>query len=147
MSLEQHLSYDSESGVITWSNPKNPRLKVGDEAGCIDQKSGYKKINFNYKSYLAHRVAWYLYYGEWPEGMIDHINRDRTDNKISNLRLASNRENLQNAVHYNKGATYEISSGKWLSQIHINGRNKKLGRFKSEIEAQEAYLQAAERID
>ena len=100
----------------------------------------------------AHRVAWAIYYGEWPKQEIDHKNRNASDNSIDNLRDVSGIENLRNKGVYSnnrsgyKGVTWHKSSGKWMAQIKHNKRNLHLGLFICPAEAGEAYMQKAEEL-
>lgn len=86
--LRSCLAYDPDTGVFTrlkTDNP-NPAAVVGGVAGHV-QPHGYRHIRVGDHRYLAHRLAWFYVYGVWPADEIDHINRDRDDNRISNLRL------------------------------------------------------------
>lgn len=104
---------------------------------CGRLKDGYLVIRINKADYLLHRIAWGLYYGEWPKHGIDHINGDRSDNRISNLRQASHAENGRN-----RGISTANSSGytgvswsqrdrKWKVTLGYNGTTHWLGCFKS----------------
>ena len=86
--IKINFSYDSNTGVITSLTRKNSN-------GSID-KDGYLIIKFKGIQYKAHRIAWVLYYGRFPKDNIDHINNDRTDNRINNLRLLPQRLNCLN---------------------------------------------------
>lgn len=90
--IVERISYCPTVGVFRWRN--GPRC--GREAGTISD--GYRVINLGGKPILAHRMAWFLHTGEWPDGPIDHINRDRDDNRIVNLRVVSAAENNRNRV-------------------------------------------------
>jgi hypothetical protein len=74
---------------------KAVHAKAGNESGWMDN-CGYFIIKLNRKTYKAHRIAWLLTYGSWPEDQIDHINGNGLDNRLENLRDVSNRENLRN---------------------------------------------------
>lgn len=113
-------------------------------SGHVDSE-GYVKITCNYKTLKAHRIIWELLKGEIPEGFeIDHIDHNRKNNRIENLRLVSivqNRQNMSkfvtntsgcNGVHWNK------NKNKWEPQITINGKKKYLGRFDNLSDAIEA---------
>jgi hypothetical protein len=88
---------------------------------------------------LAHRLAWYLTYGELPE-IIDHINRNRNDNRLCNLRNVTTQQNAFNTNA--KGIRKIKNKDTWTAQITINNKQIYLGSFKSEEEAQTAYLNA-----
>lgn len=111
--IRTHFSYDAETGVITRNDRKG--------SGSYD-KDGYLIIKVNAKQYKAHRLAWFLFYGEFPEMEIDHINRDRTDNKISNLRESSRLENIANVKKTINEKTKVV--GVYIDQ-HTKGLKKK----------------------
>lgn len=120
--------------------------KLWREAGTSDSR-GYRHVQFQGVRQLEHRVAWFLFYGEWPEKSIDHINGDPSDNRIINLRLASTSENgfnrgksINNSSGF-KGVSF--SRGVWQALISINGKNRYLGRFATREEAADAYGKAA----
>jgi hypothetical protein len=91
MNWKRDLAYNPETGVFTWLVSYN-QVKVGDEAGYI-LNIGYRMICKK----LAHHLAWFFVHGEWPLSQIDHINGDRLDNRIVNLRLATWGQNARNA--------------------------------------------------
>lgn len=86
--IKSHFTYDPFTGKITRNDRKN-------SSGSFD-KDGYLIIKISSRQYKAHRLAWFLYYGEFPQMEIDHINRDRADNRIANLRLSTRNGNIQN---------------------------------------------------
>lgn len=98
---------------------------------CFGMWHNNKPLNL-----YGHQYAWYVMYGECIP-MIDHINRIKTDNRKINLRKADRQLNSLNRD--SKGASFDKSSGKWMSQIMINGKNISLGRFKTESEAMTVY--------
>lgn len=85
--IARYVSYDPETGAFTRS---------GRPFGSFSHPSGYGVLTMFGNQYRMHRVAWALHYGEWPANQIDHINRDRSDNRIANLRDATSRENNAN---------------------------------------------------
>jgi hypothetical protein len=127
-------SYDQETGIIK-SHTGNIINGIGGGSyiGCSFNKD--KKV---YKV-LGHQLAWYFVYNEIPS-IIDHINRNRRDNRISNLRIVTYQENSFNTNC--KGYTFDKRSSKWRAQIRINNKIIRLGRFNTEFEANKAYLDA-----
>ena len=106
-------------------------------------------IGIDGKTYLAHRLAWFYCFEEWPN-MIDHIDCDPTNNRLDNLREATKAQNTYNTnklLSTNtsglKGAFYNKSRNHYYSQIIINGVRRYLGSFKTAKEAHEAYIKAA----
>lgn len=146
--IEECLSYDPMTGQFVWIKPRSRRLKVGDRAGC-DMKNGYRKLRFGREFYL-HQLAWYFVHGEWPVGMVDHINRDPSDNRIENLRVCTptesngNRKVRSDSVSGTKGVSWVPDRKKWRARIGAYGRSKTLGYFATEEMAAQAYASAAQ---
>lgn len=91
------LDYNPETGIFVWEAPSNRRIKRGSVAGTKNP-DGYITIGINGALHRAHHLAWEAYNGDIPEGfMIDHKNRIRHDNTLSNLRLATRQQNNQNS--------------------------------------------------
>ena len=103
------------------------------------------------REYSAHRLAWLYVHGAWPTGQIDHINGDRGDNRISNLRdvtPALNTQNQRRAARSNKSSGLlgvTANRGRWLAQISIGGKSRNLGRYATPEEAHAVYV-AAKRV-
>lgn len=143
--LRNLLQYDPETGIFTWRKDRRTG-KSGCVAGSAHSK-GYVKICVDHRDRLAHRLAWLYVYGELPVGQIDHIDGDKKNNRISNLRQANNSENQQN-LHGPKsnktqgslGTSYCAKYGKWRAKIKVNGKSKSLGYYQTEPEAYAAYL-------
>lgn len=100
------------------------------------------------KHYPVANIAWALHYGEWPVTILDHKDRDRYNNEITNLRLATHSQNGMNQKHYNphgmKGISYDPTRKKcWRAQIRIGGVKVNLGRYYTKEEASEVYRQAS----
>jgi HNH endonuclease len=93
--IRQLISYNPETGVFTWIRPKRKPFLVGTRADHTLTTNGYLIVKVNGQLRSASRLAWWFVHGSIPEGMIiDHINNDKTDNRILNLRLVTPRQNL-----------------------------------------------------
>lgn len=151
LELKKYLIYDQESGDLFWKVSPAKSVKEGSLAGTLNKK-GYKVVRFNYKYYKAHRIAWLLFYGGWPKFEIDHINGDRSDNRIANLRLASRVQNLANRQKQKdtsskyKGVYWNKKEKKWKASIRTEGKKIHLGYFVSEELAAKAYDEAAKKL-
>ena len=116
---------------------------AGVEAFQYTEHAGYKRSKIFNKDYSAHRVIWAMVHGEWPKGQIDHKNHARTDNRISNLRVVTNKGNGQNRTLQKNntsghtGVQLIKSSGKWNARIVVDGKQKSLGCFDTAKEAAE----------
>jgi hypothetical protein len=145
--MNTKLNYDPVTGVFTWAISTCNRVRVGARAGTL-QKTGYRIIRIDGKNYMAHRIAWWFVHGNWPADQIDHINGIKDDNRIANLREATNAENAQNMGKSRRntsgyiGVSWNKHAGKFVSQIMINGKVKYLGLFPDKEEAHQAYLDA-----
>ena len=150
--LRQWLRYDPETGDVVWLVKRCGRVRLGYPVRKPD-KYGYYNITLDRLPHRLHNVIWALYYGEWPPaGMeVDHINLCKTDNRITNLRLATksqqrgNTAKEANTSSQYKGVCWEKSRGLWRSAIMVNGKSIFLGRFLDEYEAHLAYRQAADK--
>ena len=140
------LNYDPESGLFTWKIDRSRGVKAGDIAGSIN-KRGYVVLSILNKRYKAHRLAWFMTYGEWPE-QIDHINQCKSDNRIVNLREANPAINAKNKGLYksNKsgvnGVTWCKNTNKWKVQIRVKNELIYLGVFDDIEKAKQVRLQA-----
>ncbi len=150
--LRSCLTYNPETGLFFWLISPSNSVKAGSPAGCTD-KQGYVCIRFNNKKQSAHRLAWLYVHGELPKHCVDHINGDRGDNRISNLRDVTPSVNLQNqkkATARNTrgllGACWNKSVNKWQSQIVVKGKFKYLGIFDTPELAHQAYLTAKREL-
>jgi hypothetical protein len=128
---------------------KRPRKLVKNIANHAD---GYCDVKFKGRMVKYHRVIWILLNGDIQAGMdIDHIDGNKVNNEISNLRLVSNRENQQNQLKHRNGklvgCNYHKPACKWQAKIQVNGKQKHLGLFSTEQEAHEAYKKALEGIE
>ncbi|UIW10530.1 HNH endonuclease [Aeromonas phage BUCT695] len=144
MELLDYLEYSK--GKLFWKKSPASRCKVGDEVGNIS-KSGYREFSLKGKRYYTHRVIWFIHKGTWPE-IIDHINNDRLDNRIENLREATQFQNAHNVIARNctssyKGVYWDKQCSKWKSSCFAFGKKHFCGTFTSEWEAAEAYNKKA----
>ena len=134
--LREVLAYNPETGIFTWKFGNKRNTKANQIAGSI-RPEGYRYICINYKNYRAHRLVWLYVYGQLPISQIDHINGNKDDNRISNLREATHAENQQNK-HSTKGYSWHKTKQVWEAYIRINGKKNTLGYFKKEEDAQMA---------
>ena len=140
--LKTLLYYDSETGLFKWVNSKR-----GLPANCIAGRTnpkGYRVIGINTKIYMAHRLVWLYVYGEWPLLELDHIDGNKDNNRINNLREATRSQNQRNM-----GAHKDSKSG--VKGIHLtqNGRYRatiSLGTFGTLEEAKLAYNEASLKL-
>lgn len=142
--LKSLLDYNPDTGVFTWLKPDSVRVKVGDVAGGV--RKGYIQINVLGRRYPAHRLAWYFCTGEWPLNLIDHKDRNPLNNRIANLRPATQKQNAENSKDRvsktGKRGVIELPSGRFSASIKSNGKRKHLGVFGTAEEAHAKYLEA-----
>ena len=142
--LRKRLAYRSD-GVLIWKRPFGSRAKAGFAAGWINKK-GYLHMSFNKKKYNVHRIVWAIVKREDPlELQIDHINENKLDNRIANLRRATKKQNACNKKAV-KGYYFAKRQKKWKGQIRADGKPIHLGYFDTEEQAREAYLRAKEKL-
>lgn len=150
--LREALHYDPQSGSFTWK----PRAVVckswtrkyrgGQSAGRVTCQ-GYLRIRILGGEYPGHRLAWLYVFGHWPSRCIDHINGNRLDNRIANLRDVSQQANTQNhrvASLTNRSGFLGVTAHKkkWRATITVDGRAKHIGVFETPHEAHAAYVEA-----
>ena len=143
--IKRFLNYDPLIGVFIWRVDRSPQAKAGSEAGTIT-RYGYRRIVLMREFYFAHTLAWVHEYNETPTTDIDHINRDRLDNRIANLRLASRTQNNLNSDRWAfRGDDLGITparNGRWYAQITIDAKYVYLGIHDTKEQARAAYLKA-----
>lgn len=149
--LKSIFGYDPLTGVVTWKE-KRSNIAKGSVAGCL-HGSGYKIITIDSATFKLHRVIWVLVFGHIPSGFyIDHINGNKIDNRLENLRLATNSQNQQNrpAPKNNssgyRGVTWHKAVNKWMARICHKGQRKTIGFFDTPEDAYKAYKEEAKKL-
>ena len=143
--LRRRLAYRSD-GALIWKRPLGGRVKPGYSAGFINKHNGYVYIGYNSQNFKFHRVVWAIVKQEDPlSAEIDHINGNKLDNKIQNLRKANKSQNQHNQKRA-KGYYFHKRDKKWAACIKVNGKAKFIGTFDTEQQAREAYLRAKEKL-
>ena len=137
-----------EDGNLIW-NIRKTGIRHKTIAGNIHRKTGHIYIRVDKTKYLAHRLIWLWHHGEFPDEYIDHIDGNRQNNKIENLRLATIAQNNQNSklritnkIGY-KGVTYLPKVRKYWARVVAFNRQYSLGYFDTPEEAHEAYKKGA----
>lgn len=150
--LKQLMKYDPISGDLFWLKSINPRAPAGSLAGKNSISYGYRLISINKIRYRAHHLVWFWFKGEMPKHQIDHINGNKLDNRIENLRDVPqlvNTWNLQSAKKNSKsgllGVDWKNSHKKWRAQIRVDGQKIQIGLYDTAQEAQAAYAAAKEK--
>lgn len=138
------LDYDPLTGNFCWKvSRRGTAAVVGRKAGC-KHSQGYWRIVLDGRMHYAHRLAWAIAHGVWPEN-IDHINGDKSDNRLVNLRVATRSQNMANRPRQTnntsgfKGVYSVPSRGKWRARFKKDGRVFYLGYFDTAEEAAEAH--------
>lgn len=145
--LRELLDYNPFDGRLRWLRTVNPRANAGDIAGGNSLSNGYRIIGIGGRTYRQHRVIWLLVTGSWPDGEIDHINGNKSDNRIENLRVVTRTVNAQNERMARRSSSAGVlgasrNRGRFRSEIRVGGKRITLGYFASAEEAGAAYLAA-----
>jgi uncharacterized protein YkuJ len=148
--LKEILEYNPDTGVLKWNKTLRNGVQKGREVSGLD-KDGYLRVKYNGKTYMAHRLAWLYVYGEYPN-IIDHIDRDVTNNRIENLRNVDNYTNRKNQKVFKNntskvtGVCYVKNENKWMARISENGKRILLGKFENKEDAIKARFEAEEKL-
>ena len=145
--IKENIEYNSETGEFRWKRSRGS-AKAGSVAGSVSVL-GYYIIKIGRKTYKAHRIAYAIVHGITQYQSVDHINKNKLDNRICNLRIASMQENSRNKDKSNantsgyKGVTYHKRDNRYQAAIRVTGRRIHLGYFLTAYEAHCAYESAA----
>lgn len=148
--LKKVLSYDPDTGLFVWLIRCSPQKNVGDIAGCVNL-DGYIQVRVLGKLCYGHRLAWFYMTGEWPQ-QLDHENCIKSDNRWSNIRLATfaqnnyNKKRQANNTSGYKGVHFHRKTGMWRATIGENGNFRHIGLFWDKEEAYKAYCEALMQI-
>lgn len=151
--LRELCAYDPATGAFTWRRSKGA-APAGSPVGGKHRSKGYGDAVVDGERHATHRMIWLYAHGRWPKGEIDHINGDRSDNRLANLRDVSgavNRQNQRAATSKNLkskliGAHWNKRYRVWRSHIHAGGKPIYLGQFASAEEAHAAYVTAKRKL-
>jgi len=148
--FKAHLRYEPETGHLYWAKTLSRRAVAGKRAGSPSH--GYVSLGFRGKQIPAHVIIWFMQTGEWPGKEVDHINGDRSDNRIENLRLATDSEQQCNRRMDRrnssgvKGVYWNKNARKWQAYITKHGRITYLGIYASIEDARAARARAEEHL-
>lgn len=149
--LKQVLMYEPDSGIFYWISRPSNRVSIGDKAGVVGAAHGYRLIRIDGTLYRSCRLVWLYVHGRWPAEEIDHINRDRQDDRLFNLREVSRDENARNTKlrSDNKSGHRVVflhpKLNLWLASTRVSGKSKHIGYFKTKQEAIVAYEAFSQR--
>jgi len=138
------LELDPETGIVRWRVNRG-HVKAGSVAGTV-RTDNYTTIGVDGRRYLLHRVVYLLHHGQWPTGIVDHINGDPRDNRPMNIRVATVSQNGANKRRGNSKSGFRgvyQRWRKWLAQISVDGRLRSIGMFFTAEDAARAYDRAA----
>ena len=153
--LRALLQYDPETGVLRWAVSRRGRVARPGVVAGRPNRAGYIRVKIDGFSYAAHRIAWVIVHGERPRGDIDHINGDRADNRLANLRDVPrrvNRQNMRRALARSKTGLLGVtcspkrSRQPFSARITVNGTTHRLGYFATAQLAHAAYLAAKRQL-
>lgn len=148
--IKELLNYNPETGEVSW-RVKRGKCSVGKIITCKNG-AGYIVARVDDILLRAHRIGWAIFYGEWPNGEIDHINGNRSDNRIENLRIANRFENMKNTKKPTtnksgfKGVSWHSDGKCWQAHIRADNKNYYLGHYDTAEKAHEAYVKAADKL-
>lgn len=139
--------FEYAGGFLVWKSPTGRRTSVGGRAG-FKNGNGYFRVQIQKQNYSLHRLVYIWHFGSCLDKEVDHVDGDKSNNSIENLRLATRAENCRNRTKIKtltstiKGVSKKTSSTKWRSRICVDGKTYELGSFKTEEEAANARIAA-----
>jgi hypothetical protein len=146
------LSYDPETGVLTWKNCSHYHPSKNGKPAGVRQPRGCIQVKINRRSYLAHRLIWLMMTGRWPPQEIDHIDRDPSNNRWTNLRRATSSQNMvnrglqaDNTTGF-KGVFRIKKTGRYMAHITYKRKREHIGCFATAEEAFSAYCARAREL-
>lgn len=147
--LVRLVSYDPETGILTRKVRTANRVKVGDKIGSLSG-NGYLIGCIGGLYAYVHQFAWFYVNGVWPDHDIDHRDLNKTNNRIENLRKATESQNSGNILPHRDSISgikgVHPKRNKWCAQVMCQGKRMTLGSFDTKEEAAAAYLEASERL-
>lgn len=150
--IKSILKYDPQTGVFSWRTDRGS-AKKGDVAGTKHHPHGYVYIRVNKKNYKAARLVWLYMEGYFPEYCVDHIDRNRSNDKWTNLRHVTQSCNLKNTSKRSSntsgivGVNWDKAKRKWHAQITVDYKNLWIGRFSQKIDAARARWEAEKKYN
>jgi HNH endonuclease len=143
--------FEYRDGRLFWKVARSNIIKVGQEAGHFNKQHQRREIRVNSKLIHTHRIIFLMFHGYIP-AMIDHINRNKDDNRIENLREVTKSQNeLNKGISKRntsgiKGVTFDKDLNKWKAQLYIDGKVTHLGVFKDKQEAAKVVQQKRNEV-
>ena len=128
------FTYNVDTGSLRWRISRGNRVKAGDEVGAINQ-CGYRSTYIRDRGYLVHRLIWLVVFGHFPRKCIDHINHQKADNRLRNLRDVGDALNKRNrTMQANNtsginGVIWDKTWSRWVARIGVDGKNQSLGSY------------------
>jgi hypothetical protein len=147
----ERIAYDPTTGRMTWRIKPSRAVNAGDRTGHTDDGKGYGRVKLWGRQHQAHRIAWLISRGEWPAGDIDHINGDRADNRLANLRDVPSTVNAENRRTASRHAATKVlgvsmEGTRFKARVRVNKREVYLGLFDTAEQAHAAYLKAKREL-
>ncbi len=143
--IKEYFTYCAQTGNLIWKKKPGPKINIGSVAG-YRTNAGYIRVELQDEAYMVHRLIYIYHHGDIPHGyVVDHIDGYKSHNFIDNLRLATssnnahNRKTPSNSSTGQKGVYWETDRNKWTAKVTVDGRMKRIGRYKTFEEAVAAY--------